>query len=82
MGNHIDFANAMLKTEKHKGKPKVYYNLGKYKNMGSYDVMTDITEHVTLLQLLYSLVNINNSTNVFGYWIFDSNYEIVLVLNI
>ena len=49
MGNRIDFANAILKNEKKlKGEPRVYYSLSKYKNMGSYDFLTDIGEHVTL----------------------------------
>ena len=43
MGNCIDFSNAMLKNEKEiKGKPRVYYSLKKYNNMGSYDIMIDI----------------------------------------
>ena len=29
-----------------------------------------------------SLVNVNHAISVVGYWIFDSNYERALVLNI
>ena len=43
--------------------------------------MEDISEHVTLVQLMYSLVNVNHAISVVGNWIFDSNYEIALVLN-
>ena len=43
--------------------------------MGSFDIETDINEHVTLVQLMDSLGNVNNSISVVGYWIFDSNYE-------
>ena len=47
--NRIDFANAILKHEKIiQGKPKVYYSLSKYKNKGSYDILTYISEYVTL----------------------------------
>ena len=75
MVNRIDFANDMLKNEnKIEGKPRVYYILRKYKNMGSYDIMTDITEHVTLVQLMDSLDNANHAISFVGYWIFDSNY--------
>ena len=82
MGNRIDFENAILKNEKQiQGKPRVYYSLGKYKNTGSYDIMTYISEHVTLVQLMDYLVNVNNAIIVVGYWIFDSNYEKALVLN-
>ena len=50
--------------------------------MGSYDIMTDISEHVTLVQLMDYLGNANHAISVVGYWIFDSNYEKALVLNI
>ena len=74
MGNHIDFANTILKNEnKIKGTPKVYYILKKYKNRGSYYILTDISEHVTLFQLMDSLGNLNHAISVVGYWIFDSN---------
>ena len=43
--------------------------------------MTYISEHVTLLQLMYYLGNVKHAIIVVGYWIFDSNYEIALVLN-
>ena len=49
--------------------------------MGSYGIMTDISEHVTLVQLMYYLVNVNYAISIVGCWIFDSNYEKELVLN-
>ena len=59
----------------------MYYSLRKYKEKGSYDILTDISEHVTLFQLMYYLGNANNAISVVGYWILDSNYEKALVLN-
>ena len=59
----------------------MYYILRKYKNKGSYDIMTGISEDITLVQLVYSLGNVNYDISVFGYWIFDSNYKRALVLN-
>ena len=44
--------------------------------MGSFDILTDISEHVTLVQLMEYLVNVNHAISVVGYWIFDSKYEI------
>ena len=44
-------------------------------------VFKDISENVTLFQLMALLVNVNRAISVFGYWIFDSNYDKVLVLN-
>ena len=49
--------------------------------MGSYDILTDIGEHISLVQLMDYLGNANHGTSVVGYWIFDSNYEKALALN-
>ena len=76
------FQIAFEKQKKLKGEPRVYYSLRKYKNKGSYDIMIDISENVTLLQLMDYLVNVNHYISVVGYWIFNSNYEGALVRNI
>ena len=80
MGNRIDFSKAILKYEK-KDDQKMYYSLVKYKKKGYYDILKDISEYVTLGQLLNSLGNLNRAISVVGNWIFDSNYEKALVLN-
>ena len=49
--------------------------------MSFYDILTNISEHVTLEQLIDSLVNVNRYISVLEYWIFDSNYERALVIN-
>ena len=49
--------------------------------MGSSYILTDISEHVTLVQLMDYLGNVNHVISVVGYWIFDSNYEKALLLN-
>ena len=54
----------------------------KYKKKRSCVILTDISEHVTLVQLMEYLGNMNHAISVVGYWIFDSNYERALVLNI
>ena len=82
VGNRIDFENAILKIEKNQGEPKVYYSLSKYKNNSSYDILTEISQHVTLFKLMDSLGNANNAIIAVGYWIFESNYDRALVLNI
>ena len=64
-----------------KSEIKVHYNLIKYKKKGLYKALEDISEHVTLVHLMYSLVNVNDAISVVGYWIFDTNYEKALVLN-
>ena len=49
--------------------------------MGCFDILTYISEHVTVVQLMDYLGNVNHTTSVVGYWIFESNYEKSLVLN-
>ena len=51
------------------------YSLVEYKNKGSYDILKDIREHVTLFQLMDYLVDKNHTISVVGYWIFESTYE-------
>ena len=65
MGNRIDFANAILKNKKKlKGETRVYHSL-------SYDILTNISENVTLVQLMDYLINANHAISIVGYWIFD-----------
>ena len=82
MVNSIDFAKAILKELKTiKGGIRFYYSLSKYKNKGCYDILTDISENVTLVQFMDSLVNVNHTISVVGCCIFDSNYKRALVFN-
>ena len=59
----------------------MHYSLTKYKKKVSYDILSDISEDVTLVQLMDSLVIVNHDISVVGYCIFDSNYKRALVLN-
>ena len=53
----------------------MYYSLREYKKMGSYDILTEISENVTLFYLMDYLGNVNHNISVVGYWIFDSKYK-------
>ena len=53
----------------------MYYIPRKYKNKDYYDIMTEISEHITLVQLMDSSGNVNNDVSVVRYWIFESNYK-------
>ena len=52
MCNRIDFENAIKRRKKKLDAPKVHYSLMKYKKKGSHDILTDISENVTLFQLM------------------------------
>ena len=82
VGNCIDFANYILKKKKiNVGEARVNYNLIKYKNIREYKSLENISENVTLVQLMDSLGNVNHDISVVGNWIFDSNYEKSLLIN-
>ena len=82
VGNRIHFANEiMLNNKRNNGEARVHYQLIKYKKMGDYKILEDISANVTLFQLMDSIGNMNHAISVVGNWIFDSNYEIALVLN-
>ena len=44
-----------------------------YNKKGFDDIVKDISGHVTLVQFMNSLGNVNYAISVAGYWIFDSN---------
>ena len=65
VGNRIDFANDILKNNKrNEGEARVHYNLIKYKKKGLYKILEDISKHVTLVQLMDSLGNVNHAISV------------------
>ena len=53
-----------------------------FRQKGYFNIFNDISEHVTLVQLMDYLGNVNHNITDVGYWIFDSNYGKALVLNI
>ena len=71
----------MFNNKRNKGEVRVHHQLIKYRSMGEYKVLEDISANITLGQMMDSLVNVNHAISVVGTWIFDSNYEISLVLN-
>ena len=71
----------MLNRKRNKGETRVHYKLIKYKKMGEYNILEDISANFTLVQLMDSLGNVNHAISVVGNWIFESNYEKALVRN-
>ena len=67
MGNRIDFENDILKKRKQlKANQECIIAWVNIKNMGSYDILKNICEHVTLVQLMDSLDNVNHAISVVG----------------
>ena len=66
----------------HKGEQYLRCNLNKWKKKGGFDILNNISEDITLVYLIYTLVNVNNSISIVGYWVFDSNYKQALFLKI
>ena len=56
------------------------YNLTIWKKNYAFDILNDISETVTLEQLMGSLGNVNNDISIVGHWIFDSSYKKALCL--
>ena len=46
----------------------------------AFDILNDISENVTLLQFMHSLVNVNHDIIIVGHWIFDYDYNNALCL--
>ena len=51
-----------------------------WKKNNDFDILNDISDDVTLVQLMDSLGNVNHAINLVGYLIFDSNYKKALCL--
>ena len=69
----IPFADAIIKDQVHNlGDQRLYNNVRIWKK-GSFDILRGISENVTLVQLMDSVVNFNYAVIIFGYWILDSN---------
>ena len=41
----------------------------------AFDIQNDISENLTLVQLMDSLGDFNHTISIVGHWIFDSNYK-------
>ena len=50
------------------------------KKTGEFDISNDISNHVVLVQLIVTAVNVNHVVSITGCRIYDSNYKIALPL--
>ena len=63
-----------------KGEQRLQYNLNVWHKNDTFDILNNISEYVTLVQLMVSIGNLNHAISIVGYWIFDSDYEKELFL--
>ena len=65
---------------RHKGEQRLIYNIKTWRNKGDFDILNEISENVTLVQLTNTIGNVNHDISIVGYCIFDSNYRQALFL--
>ena len=65
----------MKNRRKIKSQQNLRYNMRIWKKNDAFDILNDISEVVTLVQLMDSLGNVNRAISIVGVWIFDSNYD-------
>ena len=64
----------MPNRRKIKGEQNLIYNLTIWSKNDAFDILNDIIEDTTLVQLMELLGNVNRAISIIGYWISDSNY--------
>ena len=70
----------MKNRRKIKGEQNLKYILTKWNKNDDFDILNDISEDVTWVQLMNSLENLNCDISVVWYCIFYSNYKKALCL--
>ena len=63
----------MSNRRKIKGEQNLRYNLTIWRVNDAFDILNDISEHFTLVQLIDSLGNVNNDIIIVEHWISNSN---------
>ena len=72
----IKFANKIFfEKEGNKGDQHLHFKLGQWKKIGIFYILNNISDHVTLLQLMEPVGNMNDAVSAFGKQIFYSNYK-------
>ena len=51
-----------------------------YEKIGEFDILNDISEHVSLVKLIETDGFVNHAISIIGCWIYDFNYKIALTL--
>ena len=64
----------MLDRERNKGENHISYYIKQWNIKGSFDILNDISEHVSLVKLMNRIGNVNHAVIIVVKLIFDSNY--------
>ena len=70
----------MKNRRKIEGEQNLRYNLTIWNKNDAFDILNDISENATLVQLMDSLGYVNYSISIVGHYKFDSNYNKSLCL--
>ena len=65
----------MIDKERNKGGECHHYKLKKTNKRVTFDIINDISEYITLVQLVDTVVNVNHAVSISGFWIYYLNYE-------
>ena len=81
--DRITLDNNIIKEHvRNPGDQNLHYNIKKCIKQGVFDILHDISEKITLVQIMDSVINVNHAVSIFGYWIFDSRYKKTLPLTL
>ena len=79
--NRIHFSNNIMTNIMHIiGEQRLKYNLNLLHKKDVFEILKNVSEYVTLVQLMDSLGNVNHAISIVRYWIFHSNYKKALFL--
>ena len=70
----------MSNRRKIKGEQNLIYNMTIWRVNDSFGILNDISENVTLVQLMDPLGNVNHAISIVGNWIFYSNNKKAIFL--
>ena len=79
--NITHFTNAITTNRiKIKGEQNLRYNLTIWRKKDALDILNDISENFTLVQLMDSTGNVNHAISILWNWIFAYNHKKELFL--
>ena len=65
----------MTDMVRNKGEKSIWYKLEHCKMSGKFETINDISDNVTLFQLIYMIGNVNHAVSISGTWMYNSNNE-------